>query len=142
MLHQQFALDVRLKLTGKLNPLSISLVHWLIKYVKESFPRDILDYEYSLFRLVRRARRERKPRKKKMAAPASFLSPGSRTAIFSRAVFFRVSLDGLSERETTRSLEKKSCNVSKLETRNSSSAVRGNSILDFRKLEFRVKTTI
>ena len=46
----------------------------------------------SLFRLVRRARRERNPRKK-MAAR----DPGG-----GKRAFFRVSLDGLSERGTTR----------------------------------------
>ena len=41
-----------------------------------------LDYEWSLFRLVRRAWRESKPREKKKWPPEILLTPGVRSAIF------------------------------------------------------------
>ena len=70
---------------------------------KGAFTTEDLEYEWSLFRIVSRARRERNTREK-MAAR----DPGGDNLARSLflAGFFRVSLDGVSERRTTHSLQR------------------------------------
>ena len=72
--------------------------------ITEQTHDNILDYEQSLFRLVRRARRERRDyRLSQRVSRTSRLQDF--TLSFFLAVFFCVTYDGLNERETTRSLQ-------------------------------------
>ena len=98
-----FAIDLYLKKCQKVHVLSKTCNFSLVSLVGL-----LLDYEYALLRLVRRARRERNSREKIwpreiLEERSVLLAPRILRGHFFLAGF-SVSLDGLSERGSTRSL--------------------------------------